>query len=184
MRIAPFLVAGTLVLALAGCVPSGGHGTASPSASASATPVFSSDEEALKAAEAAYAAYVKVSDQIANDGGKDPGRFAAVVTKDWLPTEFSSASTLEQSGRHQTGATAFSNLQLQQRSQDGNGANLVVYTCLDLSGTRILDAADHDVTPLSRQPKVSIEVSFKSDPRMLSHLLVDKNEPWPGHTFC
>ncbi|HEY4225531.1 MAG TPA: hypothetical protein VGM70_06930 [Pseudolysinimonas sp.] len=181
MRSGAVVVAAGLLLALAGCVPTV-HDPASPSPSA--TPVFSSDAAALKAAEAAYAAYLKVSDQIANDGGKDPERFSTVVTSRWLPTELSSASKLEESGRHQTGVTASSSLTLEQVGQDDQGAELVAYTCLDLTGTRILNAVDEDVTPGSRQAKVSLEVTFRSKAGSASQLLVDSNEPWSGPTFC
>jgi hypothetical protein len=182
MRTGPLLVTAALLVALAGCVPTGGHPSASPSASA--TPVFASDAAALAAAEKAYAAYLKVSDEVANDGGKNPERFRNVVTTTWLPTELSSASALEQSGRHQTGATTFSPLKLQQASQADQDIEVVAYTCLDSTGTRILDSANNDVTPPDRKPKLSIEVSFKRDPKSSTQLLVDSNEPWSGPTFC
>jgi len=182
MRTGPLLVATALLLALAGCVPTNSHPSASPSASA--TPVFASDAEALAAAEKAYAAYLKVSDEVANNGGKGADRFAQVVTADWLPTELSSAEKLEQSGRHQTGTTSFSRLVIQQWSQRGQVAQVVTYTCLDSTETRFLDGDNNDVTPSARQPKISIEVSFLSDPKSPRHLLVDSNEPWSGSTFC
>jgi len=182
MRTGSLVVAATLLLALAGCVPTDGH--PSPSLSASATPVFASDAEALAAAEKAYAAYLKVSDEVGHDGGNDPERFSQVVTAAWLSTEVSSAHELKKSGRHQTGITTFSPLQMQQWSQDDTTVHLVAYTCLDSTDTRFLDANNQDVTPSSRQPRLSIEVSFVSAPQSPSHLLVDSNEPWSGQTFC
>ncbi|HWU47090.1 MAG TPA: hypothetical protein VN133_10080, partial [Humibacter sp.] len=55
-------VLGALLLGgvLAGCTPSAPKPTHSPTASR--TPMFASDEEALKAATDAYAAYLKMSD--------------------------------------------------------------------------------------------------------------------------
>jgi len=181
MRTGPLLATAALLLALAGCVPTS-HPSTLPSASA--TPVFASDAEALAAAEKAYAAYLKVSDEVAQDGGKDPERFAKVVTAKWLPTEASSASTLQQSGRHQTGTTTFSHLQMEQWTQVDRTVQVVAYTCLDSTNTRFLDVDGHDVTPSARQTQLSLEVSFTSDPKSAAHLLVDSNEPWSGPTFC
>ena len=75
MRTGPVILTVAVLFALAGCVPSDSQPSAAPSPSA--TPVFASDAEALAAAEKAYAAYLKVSDEIANDGGKDPDRIDA-----------------------------------------------------------------------------------------------------------
>ena len=182
MRSGSLLVTAALLLALTGCVPTNAHPSASAHASASS--VFASDAEALAAAEKAYAAYLRVSDQIGQDGGKDPQRFADVVSSNWLPTELASAAKLEQSGRHQTGTTSFAPLQLQQWNQSGPLAQVVTYTCLDSTATRFLDGKNNDVTPAARQEKLSVEVTFVSDPSSASHLLVDSNEPWSGPTFC
>ncbi|MEO6532751.1 MAG: hypothetical protein ABIO06_04145 [Pseudolysinimonas sp.] len=182
MRLAPVALASAVLLALVGCVPSDPHG--SPSPHASATPVFASDAEALAAAEKAYAAYLKVSDEIANDGGQNPQRFATVVTPSWLPNEIASASQLASSGRRQDGATTFSQLKLQQVGADEADVSLVAYTCLNLMGTKILDSGGNDVTPSTRVSMFSVEVSFRSAKDSPSHLLVDSNEPWSGPSFC
>ena len=67
-------VAGVAIgaLLLSGCLPQ--QPTATPPPEATAAPIFASDEEALAAATAAYAAYLAMSDQILKDGGKDPDR--------------------------------------------------------------------------------------------------------------
>ena len=63
---------------LVGCVPT--TTPASPAPRPSATPVFATEAEALAAATKAYAAYVRVSDQITADGGANPERIAPHVT--------------------------------------------------------------------------------------------------------
>ncbi len=55
------------VLLLSGCLPP--QTTVTPTPEATAAPVFASDEEALAAATAAYAAYLAMSDQIFAEGG-------------------------------------------------------------------------------------------------------------------
>ena len=106
------------------------------------------------------------------------------MTEQWLPNETASASQLANSGRRQTGATTHSPLKLQQVTTDASGVSLVAYTCLNLAGTRILDAAGADVTPPTRESELSVEVSFRSSSKSPVRLLVDSNEPWSGPTFC
>ncbi|MEP6843257.1 MAG: hypothetical protein ABJA11_07030, partial [Pseudolysinimonas sp.] len=107
MRTGPFLVAALLLLALGGCVPTGTHVSDSPSASA--TPVFASDAEALAAAEKAYAAYLKVSDQILNEGGEDPTRLLGVATSSAYDTESKGYSSARDRGWHSVGTSRFTN---------------------------------------------------------------------------
>ena len=65
-------------LMLGGCVPSAP--AASPTPEPSSTPVFASEEEALAAAEEAYAAYLAVIDEIHADGGAGVERLEVVAT--------------------------------------------------------------------------------------------------------
>lgn len=182
MRLAPVALAAAVLFALAGCVPSDAPDRPSPSPTAA--PVFASDAEALAAAEKAYAAYLRVSDEIAQDGGRGADRFDSVVTKQWMSKEKAAALQLAQSGRHQVGSTLHSPLKLQQVDADASGVNVVAYSCLDLTGTRILNASGMDVTPSTRQLQLSVQVSFRSSATAPSLLLVDSNEPWSGSSFC
>ncbi|MDP9027137.1 MAG: hypothetical protein M3N46_06215 [Actinomycetota bacterium] len=179
MRTGPLLLVVAVLLALAGCVPSDPRATAAPTTSA--TPVFASDAEALAAAEKAYAAYLKVSDEIAHDGGANPERFSSTVTKAWLPSEIDSAEQLAKSGRRQIGSTSYSSLEVQQYVAGPGTPILVAYTCLNLSGTRVLDSNGTDVTPASRRLIQPVVVNFKLN---AITFLVDKNEPWSGSDFC
>ena len=84
MRIIPRLsgaalaVALSAVLMLSACVPT--TTPAGPTPKTSTTPVFANEAEALAAATKAYAAYVKVSDEILADGGRNPERINDVAT--------------------------------------------------------------------------------------------------------
>src|SRR4051812_41826324 len=106
MRAAPLAPVAALLLALAGCVPSDPHPTASPSASA--TPVFASDAEALAAAEKAYAAYLKVSGEISADGGLKPERIDPLVTKEQAPREHDTFAYFSSHDLHTSGSPTFS----------------------------------------------------------------------------
>ncbi|HEU0205628.1 MAG TPA: hypothetical protein VFQ74_02915, partial [Pseudolysinimonas sp.] len=99
MRTGSLLVTAALLVALAGCVPTNAHPSESPSATA--TPVFASDAEALAAAENAYAAYQAAVDkslQTSSLEGLD-----SVATGDALETARSSVDTFQKEGRTQRG---------------------------------------------------------------------------------
>ncbi len=79
-------VVGALVLvgmlALTGCVDGDRLPTLPPTPTS--TPIFASEEEALAAAEEAYAAYLEMSNLISSEGGVEPERIAPFVTADQL----------------------------------------------------------------------------------------------------
>ena len=77
--LAMMLIAAMLAAtALAGCAASP-KPLPSVSGTADAAPVFASDDEALAAAEKAYAAYQKVGDAVGQDGGDNAERFQSVA---------------------------------------------------------------------------------------------------------
>jgi hypothetical protein len=176
------VVAATAVLALAGCVQPPPR--VIPTSEPSAAPVFASDAAALAAAKKAYVAYLAVSDEVATDGGRNPERFGAVVTKSWLPREVSSAKTLVASKRRQEGSTSVQNITLQQSSQQGHVASVSIYVCLDLSAVHFVDSdsGENPSTPVTSL--VPVEVDLASTSNSASTLLVERNTPWQGANFC
>ncbi|MDJ0334528.1 hypothetical protein QMG83_04760 [Salinibacterium sp. G-O1] len=166
------------VLLLSGCLPQ--PSTVTPTPEASSTPVFASDEEALAAATAAYAAYLAMSDQIAADGGVNPQRLEPFVTEEWLKRETGVFSILVSRGMSQTGSTSFRDATLQQYSN----VSVSIYVCADSSETRFHDSAGGDVTPANRQTLNSLEVTFEISEFPDLELRLEGNEPWSGESFC
>jgi hypothetical protein len=182
MRMLPVAGLTLALLLLSGCLQQ--SPTAMPTPQPSSTPVFASDEEALAAAEAAYAEYLRVSDLVAQDGGKEPERLISLVTADWYPKEQESFARFAASGNRQVGSTSFKNFELQQATDLGAGAaEIVIYLCSDSSGTSFLDANGVNVTPSDRQTLVSLEVTFKTS-EGAAVLQLANNEPWSGDSFC
>ena len=182
-RAAGLLLTVVTALLLSGCIPPGS--TVTPEPMPSATPVFASEEEALSAAEAAYREYLAVSDLVAQDGGKDPARFAEVVTQDWLDREIDSAKTLEESGRRQKGNSSFASIELQQLDQNDLARVLVVtYVCFDVGQLTFVNESGADVTPIDRPSFIPLQVTFESKGASNRSLLVAGNEPWTGEDFC
>jgi len=180
MRTGPVLVTATLLLVLTGCVPPSGHPSMSPSESA--TPVFSSNAEALAAAEKAYAAYLKVSDEIANDGGKDPKRLDGLATGSLLSDDLAGFASFAAKRWHSVGASQLTNTILQSANLEPDGkGTVIVYLCEDVSGVDVLDENDVSVIsagrPKLQQFQVQLEVSR-------SKLIPSEREPWTGSGIC
>jgi hypothetical protein len=180
MRTAPLFVMGALLLALAGCVPTDAHPTAPPHSSAS--PVFASDAEALAAAEKAYAAYLKVSDEIANDGGKDADRLKGLATGTLLSDDMSGFASFTAKGWHSVGETKLTKAVLQSADvAPGGQGTVVVYLCEDVSGVDVLDQSGVSVVSTGRPELQQFQVTLDL---MRSRLIPSEREPWTGSSIC
>jgi hypothetical protein len=178
MLVGAVTVAGMLLLA--GC--GGGDPIPTLPPTPTATPIFASEEEALAAAEDAYAAYSEMSDAISSDGGLDPERIAPFVTKAQFEREVETAEYFSSRGLRAVGSPSVTYFELQQFSESAGVAEIVVYVCLDVSETTVLDASGADVTPADREPVVPLEVAFEGDEA--DALLVARSEAWSGSSFC
>lgn len=144
----------------------------------SVTAVFASDEEALAAAEDAYAAYLAVSDQASAGGWQNPDLLADHVTAGELEETRVTYEELAASGRHTQGSSTFESMTLQRYDDH----DLVVYLCLDVSAVRLLDSDGQDVTPTNRPQRVPLEVGFViSSPAILR---VNDSDVWDGAELC
>lgn len=167
---------------LSGCVPTPSH-TSTPTPKV--TPLFATDAEALAAATKAYAAYLKMSDTIAHDGGAHPERIEEFVTEKWSEQETKAFNKLLSMGYRQLGQSKYGRVRLQSRSESDNGrANIAVYVCVDSSGTRILDSAGTDVTPKDRVTKFTSIVEFQNSAKEPRRLILENYEPWSGTSIC
>ena len=183
MRIGPLLLAVGVLLALAGCVPSTPHATAAPSASA--TPVFASDAEALAAAEKAYAAYEAVVDsslQSASDTG-----LAAVASGSALTSAIESVDSFKKAGQFQRGeslVTRVTGADLSTLTMSADSAGPAqIYACLDVSGVTVVDSAGNVVSGSNRQTlfPTLVSLEWKASSR---DLLVSEEAVWDGANFC
>jgi hypothetical protein len=172
-----------MALVLSGCVGAPA-GTESPSPSESTSPVFASDEEALAAAGAAYARYLKTVDLLTQGGGEDPERLNGVVTEKYAVELLDSLQRLRDSGRHTTGNTHYDGMRLLERNESEGSAQVSVLLCLDVSDVRVFDANGADVTPAERPVRSPIQAQFESSSEHLSQLLPSGSESWPGESFC
>jgi hypothetical protein len=146
----------------------------------SSTPLFASDEEALAAAERAYAAYVQSTDEILASGGIGVERLSDVATGRQLDTDSKEIRELATMGYRTVGSTVVSNVSLQEfaRDQPDGEAVVSIYVCEDVSGVDVLDANGLSVVEDSRPDRVMYEVTFDAPDPHFAQLLVSKREPW------
>jgi hypothetical protein len=180
MRTGSLLVTAALLLALAGCVPADPHPSASPSASA--TPVFASDAEALAAAEKAYAAYVRISDQILIDGGAHPERLKAITSAALYAEELKGFQLTAKNGWHSTGGTTYDHFSMQAYQPGDLGSIIVAYVCSDVSHVDVLDSTGSSVVSPTRPERTPFSVTFAIEAN--NKLVIASDDVWTGGGVC
>ncbi len=171
------------LLTLSGCVPVQPPVTSTPVPSS--TPVFASDEDALAAAEAAYGHYLAISDEVTAGGGLHPEKMQSLVSEDQYQLLMKSMKSLADKGWRTSGSTAFEQMTLASRTEEGQGAaTLDLYLCVDVSAVRILDSSGLDVTPSTRVNVVALEVSFDVARAASPEFVLTNSDSWTGTEFC
>jgi len=188
MRTSFRLAAVTLVIAaglsLGGCAPY--VPAPKPTPAPSATPMFATDEEALAAAEEAYAAYLRAVDAMLQSGGIDVSNLAGVATSDALEQASADADEFRKLGYRTTGFTLLRSIMLQQQgsgASDDNENVVVAYICEDASGIDLLDSHGLSVVAGDRENLTPFEVSF-GRPDDAARLLVASRTLWSGAGPC
>jgi len=179
-RLAALAIVVALGFGMSGCV--GGDPMPTLPPTPDSTPIFASEEEALAAAEAAYAAYSEVAGQIANDGGGQPERISPYVTARQLQNELDTAAYYERNGYRVAGEPSVMSVVLQQYLEAAGAAEITIYVCLDVTTARVFDQSGVDVTPSNRQEVGALEVVLVG--RSAAELQVDSSELWSDSSFC
>jgi len=180
MRTGPVFVTATLLLLLTGCVPPSGHPSMSPSASS--TPVFASDAEALAAAEKAYAAYVRISDQILIDGGAHPERLQPITSAALYADELKGFQLTAKNGWHSTGGTTYDHFSLETYNPRDPSSVVVAYVCSDVSRVDVVDSAGTSVVSPDRPERTPFEVTFALVGT--ERLVITGDDVWTGGGVC
>ena len=128
--------AGVLAVALSGCAGApAASSTPPPTASASAAPIFASDEDALAAAEAAYGRYLEDVSQLTHIGVGDSARQDSSCSDAEVRPGLDSIEFVqyEDLGIHIEGAATCDSFRLVERSVSDAQASVVVYVCRTLT---------------------------------------------------
>ena len=181
-RLASIALLSAAGLILSGCVPADPEVT--PPAEPSSEAIFASDEEALAAATDAYEAYLKMSDLIAQEGGKNPERIAPLVSQDALPDQIQQFAPYQERSIRASGSSRFDSITLQQFMEIDQGVfEIVVYLCLDVTAVKVLDDSGKDVTPGTRASRLPLEIGFEGESTS-KNLVITRSESWHGSDFC
>ena len=177
-----FLAVATVLL-LAGCTPT--IGIVKPEPAPSSTPIFASEEDALAAATAAYAAYVKVSDQILMDGGTDPDRIKPYATKEALEAALDGYRTFREKGYRSIGSSEIFGDKLQRFNPDAEGGiDLVdLYSCLDVSHVDVVDGSGNSAVSADRPDLQAFQLTFDFDFK-LNKLVLSSRDAWSSSEIC
>lgn len=154
-----------------------------PEPSAAEAPLFSSDEEALAAATAAYEEYLAVSNLVFSEPPRDLSPLSDITTPEFLENERELAHLLNENGWTISGGSQLVGVELQQWFGDRlNSVTLLIYACVDVSESRILDLDGADVTPADRSEAVTLEVEMVGDSE--GDLRVSRSELWANSQTC
>ncbi len=174
------LAAAVVLAALSGCVQTTEKPTPTPTAAA--TPAFASDEEALGAAEKAYAAYLAVDDAVLHDGGLNADRYEAVASGEALKASISNAEKFQAESVRTTGASSFRTEKLQATQFLGDGVTSVaVYVCDDVSGVDLLDSTGRSLVSPNRKPVAPFVITMERQNRTDR---ISQRELWTTENFC
>lgn len=166
--------------ALTGCSPEAAVPSAPPSAEAE--PLFASDEEALAAAEAAYAEYLSLTNQILQDGGQGGEAIEPLVSEAVLADELEGFEYWLENEWRSVGGTELESASLQQVSQLESGAEVIAFMCLSYESVDVLDSAGESQVPSDRPPLATYEAVLVFEG--LDSWKLERNEYWETPESC
>ncbi|MET0590696.1 MAG: hypothetical protein ABWZ77_05930 [Naasia sp.] len=172
----------TVVSSLVGCVlvEERSPGMADKPVTASIAPDNQTDPEALlERARAALQLHDGAYLQITSDYSLDASLLSPYATDEEVDRTRAFQDRLRVSGRRLTGTISYYNDQIQE--YDPALGRLVILTCMNLGGTRLIDASGDDVTPPDRQSVESMQITFEVSPDTMK---VGEGVVWTGSTVC
>jgi len=169
------------VLLLTGC--GGGDPIPTLPPTPSATPIFASEEEALAAAEEAYAAYLSGWDLVASEGGVEPERLSEWAVGDFYQEELEGFETFRDNNWRAVGQSRLHSAKLQYLDVTGQDAfPLAAYVCVDVSALDVVDASGNSVVSPSRPDLQAFEVFFEISSDQV--LVPSVRDPWQSEPIC
>ncbi|MEL4317876.1 hypothetical protein WJX64_02560 [Leifsonia sp. YIM 134122] len=169
-------------VAVAGCSASP-KPLPSTSSTPSATPVFASDEEALAAAEEAYAAYLRVDNAVGQSGGKGESLYSTVAAGEALTNALANAKQFRDAKAHTIGQAAFTVRDLQSAEyEDPRNLSISFYICDDLSEVELVGEDGKTMSESEINDSAPFLVTVVSS--TTSNLLVSNIALWDGDDYC
>ncbi len=185
MRIFPRVTFAALaaVLLLSGCVPT--SPTVTPEPLPSSTPIFATEDDALAAATAAYAAYQHALDSAF--ASYDTSGLSNVAQNSALATAVASVADYKTSGKRQSGNSIIDKISLVNSTSALESSSFAdpmqIYACLDVSAVDVRNSAGQSVVPANSAKRFPLIASLNWNSGTRS-LVVTKEESWDGRNFC
>lgn len=186
LALAVFTIAVLTIGGLSGCVTAASAPEAPPSSAPSpvpsaslpfSKPLFSTDNQALMLATDAYAAYLRVSDEIFAEGGLHPERLRQVATGEALTQLEPDFLTYAERHWHITGNTAFDSVRLQSSS----ARVVTIYVCEDVSNVNVIDASGASLVGGSGDTRLPFQAQLV---QRAHRLVLASKTAWTGVDFC
>ncbi|WP_328706954.1 hypothetical protein [Clavibacter zhangzhiyongii] len=141
------MVASTVITGCSATPPTVPAPTPAPS------PSLTQEQQDTLAFERLYAGYVSLSFDSETEGD-----LQSFLTGDALDSDTADLRRSRQAGQRIVGKDTYSGFQVTDRGTDPKGTNyMTAQACLDVSGTRVLDASGQDATP-ARDDRLSLQM--------------------------
>lgn len=181
VRVAATLAALTLGASLAACADTTRIPPA-PTDTGAAEPLFTSDEEALAAAVAAYEEYAIIVDallarEVPEGNLEDVAGEELVISTTADVEEFLGLGWTATARREIDGAVLQSRIAELESTE-----TVVIYLCEDLSDVDVIDSSGSSVVEETRNPRTDIEVVVRFN--SLGEPRVTEREVWGGNAAC
>lgn len=172
-------VAIALVVPLTACTQATRLPEAEPSSEVA--PLFSSDEEALAAATAAYEEYLAVLDAVLQAPASDEGLLERVARGQALISAQESIAEFVEDQLRLSAPRVVGGAELQQHRSSGTDAEVTTYFCEDISGVVLLDASGNSLSEASRPDYTVFEATVEFD---IDGAFVIEREFWSNEQSC
>ncbi|MBA4246929.1 MAG: hypothetical protein C0444_01350 [Microbacterium sp.] len=176
LAVVPLIV---LVAALVGC--SGETRIPPPEPSSAVEPLFSSDEEALEAATAAYEEYLAVVDALLQDPTADDSSLMTVALSNALIEASDSIATFVDRGLRFVGQRELVKVELKEVDVFHSNTQIHLYVCESVAGVDVLGPDGASVVEPTRPELTAFEVQVMASEEALR---VVERVVWVDQQYC
>jgi hypothetical protein len=151
---------------------------------ATEAPIFASDEEALNAARDTFEGYLRAGGSIMSEGGASPERIDDFTTPETASEEKAGFARLAARGERLVGETKLENVTLQSYRPDRIRGIVVVYACVSVADTDVLDENGKSTVSVDRPDRTPFEAIFDRSEQSATKLRLSSKTVWAGEGVC
>lgn len=148
--------------------------------------VFASEEEALAAVTATYEEFLRISNQILQDGGSNPERIDAITSPEVAEIEHESYARMRNNGYRTTGDIILSSPRLRQFYTHADSVGVVgrMFACEVISGVDVVNADGVSQVPEGRPSAVGFEILVGVESTRSDHFIIVSKDAEEGASTC